>query len=99
MAAEKNYIVVERECLAIKWALDFLWYFLLSGRIQLVSDHVPLIWMRQNKQSNATVTRRFLSPQEFDLVLEHRPGTSSKKQCMVSNSQVKERTDVQSSQH
>ena len=90
-SAERNYAVVERECLAIKWALDSLRYFLLGRKFRLVSDHAPLTWMRQNKHTNARVTRWFLSLQEFNFVVEHRPGRQhqnadalSRVHCMVS---------------
>ena len=90
-SAERNYAVVERECLAIKWALDSLRYFLLGRKFRLVSDHAPLTLMRQNKHTNARVTRWFLSLQEFNFVVEHRPGRQhqnadalSRVHCMVS---------------
>lgn len=62
---------MEQECLAIKWALDSLLYFLLGRRFRLVSDHTLLTGMRQNKQTNARMTKWFLSLQE-NFVVEHR---------------------------
>ncbi|CAJ0958241.1 unnamed protein product [Ranitomeya imitator] len=41
-SSEKNYSVVEKECLAIKWAVDTLRYYLLGRKFRLVSDHAPL---------------------------------------------------------
>lgn len=32
-ATEKNYAIVEQECLAIKWVLNFLCYFLLERKL------------------------------------------------------------------
>jgi hypothetical protein len=72
--AEKNYAIVERECLAIKWAVESLKYYLLGREFVLVTDHAPLAWMKQNKERNARVTRWFLSLQNFSFKVEHRPG-------------------------
>ncbi|XP_068097047.1 uncharacterized protein [Hyperolius riggenbachi] len=92
-AAEKNYAVVERECLAIKWALDSLRYYLLGRKFRLISDHAPLYWMKQNRGTNARVSRWFLSLQEFNFLVEHRPGKEhqnadalSRVHCMVGQS-------------
>ncbi|XP_068121096.1 uncharacterized protein [Hyperolius riggenbachi] len=72
--AEKNYSIVERECLAIKWALEALRYYLLGRRFRLVTDHSPLTWMAQAKGQNARVTRWFLSLQDYNFSVEHRAG-------------------------
>ncbi|EMP42589.1 Retrovirus-related Pol polyprotein from transposon 17.6 [Chelonia mydas] len=64
LLAEK-YAVVEKECLAVKWAMETLHYYLLGWRFTLVTDHAPLQWMHRNKEKNARVTRWFLSLQPF----------------------------------
>lgn len=48
-ATKKNISIVEPECLAIKWTLDSLRYFLFIRGFCLVSDHAPLTWKRQIK--------------------------------------------------
>ena len=54
---EQKYSTVEKECLAIKWALETLKYYLLGRHFSLVMDHASLVWMSRNKDSNARVTR------------------------------------------
>uniref|UniRef100_A0A803JIM9 Gypsy retrotransposon integrase-like protein 1 n=1 Tax=Xenopus tropicalis TaxID=8364 RepID=A0A803JIM9_XENTR len=71
---ERNYSIVEKECLAIKWALESLRYYLLGRQFRLITDHAPLTWMSQNKEKNARVTRWFLSLQPFSFTVEHRAG-------------------------
>ena len=71
---EMNYSTVEKECLAIKWALETLKYYLLGRRFTLVTDHSPLQWMAKNKETNGRVTRWFLSLQPFNFSVIHRPG-------------------------
>lgn len=71
---EHHYSTVEKECLAIKWAVSKLRYYLLGRQFTLVTDHAPLKWMSQNRDSNARVTRWFLSLQDFQFKVEHRAG-------------------------
>ena len=63
-----------RECLAVKWALDSLRYYLVGRQFELVTDHAPLKWMAQNKEANRRINRWFLALQEFSFVVTHRPG-------------------------
>ncbi|CAM5105440.1 unnamed protein product [Natator depressus] len=72
---EQKYAVVERECLAVKWAMERLCYYLLGRRFTLVTDHASLQWMQQNKEKNARVTRWFLSLQPFQFTIQHRAGS------------------------
>ena len=71
---EKNYATVEKECLAIKWAIHHLRYYLWGREFTLVTDHAPLRWMSTSKDSNARVTRWFLQLQDYKFKVEHRPG-------------------------
>ncbi|CAM5084186.1 unnamed protein product [Eretmochelys imbricata] len=71
---EQKYAVVERECLAVKWAMETLRYYLLGWQFTLVMDNAPLQWMQRNKEKNARVTRWFLSLQPFQFRIRHRAG-------------------------
>ncbi|CAM5155444.1 unnamed protein product [Natator depressus] len=71
---EQKFAVVERECLAVKWAMEKLCYYLLGRRFTLVTDHAPLQWMQRNKEKNARVTRWFLSLQPLQFRIWHRAG-------------------------
>uniref|UniRef100_A0A8C1GXK8 Gypsy retrotransposon integrase-like protein 1 n=1 Tax=Cyprinus carpio TaxID=7962 RepID=A0A8C1GXK8_CYPCA len=71
---EHNYSTVEKECLAIRWVLKKLRYYLLGREFTLITDHAPLKWMSTAKDSNARVTRWFLDLQDFCFRVEHRSG-------------------------
>ena len=71
---EKNYSTVEKECLAVTWALESLRFYLLGQRFTVVSDHAPLQWMARNRETNSRVTRWFLSLQAFNFSVIHRAG-------------------------
>ncbi len=75
--AERNYAAVEKEALAIKWAVLDLRYYLLGRKFTLVTDHAPLQWMARAKDTNARVTRWFLALQDFHFVVRHRAGAAN----------------------
>ncbi len=74
--AERNYATVEKEALAVKWAVLELRYYLLGRKFTLVTDHAPLQWMARAKDTNARVTRWFLALQDFHFVVRHRAGAA-----------------------
>ena len=71
---EKNYSTVEKECLAVTWALESLRFYLLGRRFTVVSDHAPLQWMARNRETNSRITKWFLSLQAFNFSVVHRAG-------------------------
>ena len=71
---ERNYATVEKECLAIKWAIHHLRYYLWGRQFTLITDHAPLKWMATNKDKNSRVTRWFIDLQNYKFKVEHRPG-------------------------
>ncbi len=71
---EVRYSVVEKECLAIKWAMDSLKYYLLWRKFTLEMDHCALIWLSNMKDTNSRITRWFLAMQPFDFVVQYRKG-------------------------
>ncbi len=75
--AEKKYATVEKEALAVKWAVLELRYYLLGRKFTLVTDHAPLQWMARAKDTNARVTRWFLALQDFHFDVRHRAGTAN----------------------
>ena len=48
-AAERNYSVIQRECLAIVFALKQFRYYLLGRAFKLITDHAPLQWLSCQK--------------------------------------------------
>ncbi|KAL0177337.1 hypothetical protein M9458_026231, partial [Cirrhinus mrigala] len=76
-SAERNYATVEKEALAIKWAVLELRYYLLGRKFTLVTDHAPLQWMAKAKNTNARVTRWFLALQDFHFEVKHRAGAAN----------------------
>ncbi len=71
---ETRYSTVEKECLAIRWAVLTLRYYLLGREFTLCSDHAPLQWLHRMKDTNARITRWYLALQPFKFKVIHRPG-------------------------
>lgn len=71
---ECNYATVEKECLAIKWAVEHLKYYLIGREFTLITDHAPLKWMSLNRDKNSRITRWFLELQNYKFKVEHRAG-------------------------
>ncbi|KAL0190638.1 hypothetical protein M9458_013336, partial [Cirrhinus mrigala] len=71
---ETKYSTIEKECLAIRWAVLTLRYYLLGREFTLCSDHAPLQWLHRMKDTNARITRWYLALQPFKFQVVHRPG-------------------------
>jgi hypothetical protein len=55
--AEINYSAIERECLALVWAVKTLHHYLYGREFVLLSDHQPLLYINSAKMSNSRVMR------------------------------------------
>ncbi|XP_077940774.1 uncharacterized protein LOC144384620 isoform X1 [Gasterosteus aculeatus] len=71
---EARYSTVEKECLAIRWAVGSLRYYLLGRSFTLCSHHAPLQWLHSFKDANARITRWYLALQPFNFKVVHRSG-------------------------
>ncbi len=71
---ETMYSTIEKECLAIRWVVLTLRYYLLGREFTLCSDHAPLQWLHRMKDTNARITRWYLALQPFKFKVIHRPG-------------------------
>jgi hypothetical protein len=49
---EQNYSTVEKECLAIVWAIKSLKYYLSGHKLTIETDHDPLTWLYRMKDKN-----------------------------------------------
>ncbi|KAL2097844.1 hypothetical protein ACEWY4_007051 [Coilia grayii] len=74
---ETRYFTVEKECLAVKWALDTLRYYLVGKEFVLETDHRALQWLHKIKDSNARVTRWYMAMQPYQFSVRYRTGKSN----------------------
>ena len=74
--AEQNYSVLEKEALAIVWAIQKLSLYLYGARFIIQTDHKPLSFM--NSSNNKGRLRRWaLALQNYMFEIEHIPGVDN----------------------
>jgi len=75
--AEQKYAVVERECLAIVWAVAKFCRYLYGRQFVLQTDHRPLMFLDRAKLANARVMRWALELQSFKFRTESIKGSDN----------------------
>ena len=75
---EKNYSVIEKECLAIVWSLQVFYVYLFGQRFSIKTDHQPLFWLVKMKNANQRLTRWALALQPYCFEIRHRRGSLNK---------------------
>ena len=72
--AQVNYSTIEKELLAIVFALEKFRPYILGSKIIVFSDNAALKYLLKKKESKARLIRWILLLQEFDLEIRDRPG-------------------------
>ena len=74
---EERYSTVEKECLAIKLALQAFRVYLLGRQFTVQTDHRSLEWLHRFRDTNARLTRWSLALQPYKFTVKHRAGTAN----------------------
>lgn len=72
--SERQYSVIQRECLAAVYAMKQFHHYLLGRHFQLLTDHAPLQWLSSQKMKGL-LCRWALALQEFDFTIVYRKGS------------------------
>ena len=68
---EENYAIIEKECLAIVFALNNFAKYLLIKPFFIQTDHAPLSFLKQKKTKNSRLMRWSLSIQQYSFTVQH----------------------------
>ena len=76
---QKNYSVVEKETLGLVLALEHFDVYLgsTSFKIKVYTDHNPLTFLKTMKNKNQRLVRWSLALQEYNLEIQHIPGSEN----------------------
>lgn len=73
-ANEKSYATVEKEALAVVWALDKLYCYIYGKRFKIITDNSSLKWLLRVKEGSARLLRWAMRLQEFEFEVIHKAG-------------------------
>ena len=71
-AAERNYSVTERECVAILWAIKKFRPYIETYGFKIITDHSSLKWLRDLQNPTGRLARWALELQNHSFTVEHR---------------------------
>lgn len=72
--AEKNYPTIEKELLAIVWAVKHFRPYLYGRKFKIQTDHKPLIYLFGMRDPSSRLMKFRLIIEEYDFVLEYLKG-------------------------
>ncbi|GFY04963.1 retrovirus-related Pol polyprotein from transposon opus [Trichonephila clavipes] len=86
--AERNYTVIERECLVVIWALNKFKTYFGSLPVKVITDHAALTKLTHGKNLSSRMIRWALKLSEFNIEWEHRPGVQTVVAVVLSRNPV-----------
>ena len=75
--SELNYFITEKEMLAIVWALEKLYTYLMGAKVIIYTDHKAITFFNKCRFTNNRIMRWILATQDFDIEFQYIKGTSN----------------------
>ncbi|KAL7301957.1 hypothetical protein TKK_0005548 [Trichogramma kaykai] len=72
--AELNYPAIEKELLAIVFAVQHFRSYLYGRKFTIVTDHKPLVWLHNLKSPTSRLARWKEKLRDYDYEIVHKPG-------------------------
>ena len=73
--AQQQYCTTKRELLAVVTFMKHFKHYLLGRKFIIRTDHAPLIWLRNSKESEGLIAKWISITETFDYEIQYRPGT------------------------
>lgn len=74
---ELNYSAIEKELLAIVWAVKYFRPYLFGRKFKVQTDHRPLVWLNSLKEPNIKLQRWKIMLNEYDFDVEYIKGKTN----------------------
>ena len=74
VGAEKKYFTIEKELLAIVWAVEYFKHYIFNQHFIIYTDHRPLIALWRLKETSPTLTKLRLKIQGIDCEIRYKQG-------------------------
>ena len=74
---ERNYSIMEKECLAVVWAVKRFNVYLYRAPFVLQTDHQLLVYLNRTKFTNGRITRWALFLQPYSITIEAVKGSQN----------------------
>lgn len=87
--AEKRYCTIEKELLAIVWAVKKFRHYLLGRTFKILTDHRPLIYLFNMTNPSSRLTKFRLALEEFDFIVEYVKGVDNVTADALSRIEIK----------
>lgn len=75
--AETNYPTIEKELLAIVWAIKYFRPYLYGRKFKILTDHKPLIYLFNLRDPSSRLLKFRLALEEYDFTVEYVKGTDN----------------------
>lgn len=74
---EINYSTIEKEMLAIIWAVKYFRPYLYGNKFTIVTDHEPLTWLMNFKEPSSKILRWRIQLMEYDFDIIYKKGSQN----------------------
>lgn len=86
--SETNYSTIEKELLAIVWAVTHFRPYLFGRKFIIYTDHRPLQWLFSIKEPNSKFTRWKVKLSEYDFEIIYKQGSVNKNADALSRIEI-----------